>query len=110
MVGERLAERGQGVRRGLGRHRPAVAKVVGVEARVQVVDVDPTARAGAAPSATARGEAATPATAVMMRTKGKRRKRGLRDDFGKDLGLFCKITGNRWTARVSDRTVWKRSR
>jgi len=57
VVGERLAERGQGVRRGLGRHRPAVAKVVGVEARVQVVDVDPTARAGAAQSATARGAA-----------------------------------------------------
>jgi len=51
-----------GEREGVG---PAVAKEAGIEARVHVVDVDPTVRAGAAPLK-------------------RKRKRGLRVDFGKD--------------------------
>ena len=67
----------------MGRHRPAVAKVVGVEARVQVVDVDPMAR-----STPPHGAAAATA-AVMRRTKGKRKRRG-REDCGL---ILIKIEG-----------------
>ena len=48
-----------------GFQEPCVGAEAGIEARVHVVDVDPTVRAGAAPLK-------------------RKRKRGLRVDFGKD--------------------------
>ena len=65
---------------------------VGIEARVQVVDVDPMAR-----STPPHGAAAATA-AVMRRTKGKRKRRG-REDCGliliKSRGSFEKKASGR---------------
>ena len=60
-----------GEREGVG---PAVAKEAGIEARVQVVDVDPAVWAGAAPSAPARGAAA--AAAMLKRREEEERTAG----------------------------------